>query len=62
MANKTKLGEDMKCSPDAFILSLFDSEGNYIGPGERKILWLGETIDIDDYAANVGLTLPDSGD
>lgn len=52
----------MKLVPDAYILSLFDSDGNYVGPSERKIVWLGEVIDIDEYAATAGLTLPDSGD
>ena len=52
----------MKCSPDEYIMRLFDSEGNYIGPSSRNIMWLGEIINIDDYASNVGLTLPDSGD
>jgi len=52
----------MKASPDAVILNLFDADGNYIGPGERKIVFLGEVIDIDEYAAATGLTLPDSGE
>lgn len=52
----------MKASPDAVILNLYDAEGNYIGPAERKIVFLGEVIDIDEYAASSGLTLPDSGE
>jgi len=44
------------------ILKMYDSEGNYRGPAERKIIFNGEIIDIDEYAAEVGLTLPDSGD
>lgn len=52
----------MKVCPDATILNLFDADGNYIGPAERKIVFLGEVIDIDEYAATAGLTLPDSGD
>ena len=52
----------MKVCPDEFILRLFDAEGNYIGPAERNILWLGEIINIDTYAEQSGLVLPDSGD
>lgn len=50
----------MKIVPDEFILRLFDADGVYIGPAERKILWFGETIDIDEYASESGLVLPDS--
>ena len=50
----------MKTVPDQIILSLFDAEGNYIGPAERKIMFFGEIIDIDEYAAESGLVLPDS--
>jgi len=46
--------------PDAVILNLFDADGNYIGPAEREIVFLGEVINIDDYAAESGLVLPDS--
>lgn len=50
----------MKICPDEAILRLFNAEGVYIGPAERKFLWFGELIDIDEYASNSGLTLPDS--
>ena len=48
--------------PDVVILSLFDENGVYKGPPERKILFQGELIDIDEYATANGLTLPDAGD
>ncbi len=50
----------MKIVPDEAILRLYDADGNYIGPAERKFLWFGELIDIDDYASESGLVLPDS--
>ena len=52
----------MKVCPDEFILRLFDAEGNYIGPSERVFDWFGEIINIDTYAEQTGLVLPDSGD
>jgi hypothetical protein len=41
-------------------LRLFDIDGNYVGPAERKIVFNGEVIDIDEYAAASGLVLPDA--
>jgi|DEB0MinimDraft_10_1074344.scaffolds.fasta_scaffold133426_2 hypothetical protein len=48
--------------PEAQILRLFDSEGNYRGPAERIIVVNGEFINIDDWATENGVTLPDAGD
>lgn len=45
--------------PDVAIFSLFDENGVYTGPPTRKILFLGELIDIDDWAEENGVTLPD---
>ena len=50
----------MKICPDETILRLYDADGNYIGPTGRKFLWFGELIDIDEYASESGLVLPDS--
>ena len=50
----------VQLAPDAIILSLFDEDGNYTGPAERCIVHQGQVINIDDYATQVGLTLPDS--
>ena len=50
----------IQIKPDATILRLYDLDGNYIGPAERKIVFAGEIIDIDEYAAETGLVLPDS--
>ena len=50
----------MKTVPDEAILRLYDAEDNYIGPASRKIMWFGEIIDIDEYASESGLVLPDS--
>ncbi len=52
----------MKVCPDEFILRLYNAEGVYIGPAERTFDWFGETINIDDYAAESGLVLPDAGE
>lgn len=45
---------------DVVILSLFDDNGVYTGPPNRKILFLGELIDIDEYATANGIVLPDA--
>lgn len=50
----------IQLKPDATILRLYDVDGNYTGPAERKIMFNGEIIDIDEYAAETGLVLPDS--
>jgi hypothetical protein len=42
------------------ILTLFDEDGVWQGAPTRKILWDGEVIDIDEYAASSGLVLPDA--
>ena len=50
----------MKIAPDTFILRYFDEDGVWQGPITRKIVVFGEVIDIDEYAAESGLVLPDS--
>lgn len=50
----------MKIVPDHFILMQFDADGVWQGLPTRKIAWDGEVIDIDEYAAESGLVLPDS--
>lgn len=52
----------MMLVPDATILSLFDADGVYTGPAERCFMFMGELIDIDEYAASSGLILPDAGE
>ena len=50
----------MEICPDEAICRLFDADGGENGPAERKFLWFGELIDIDEYASESGLVLPDS--
>jgi len=50
----------MDIAPDFMILSLFDENGVWTGPPSRKVLVQGEVINIDEYAAESGLVLPDS--
>lgn len=48
--------------PDFIILNLFNADGVWEGSPTRKILVNGEVIDIDEYAAQSGLVLPDAGE
>ena len=49
-------------SVKATILSMFDENGVWTGPGERVIFINGEMFNIDDHAEAEGYTLPDAGD
>lgn len=50
----------METSLVGLILSLYDEDGNYNGPMPRKIFHKGVAVDIDEYAATHGITLPNS--
>lgn len=52
----------MMLNPHSFIFNYFDSEGNWTGPAERKLIFNGEVIDIDVWAEENGITLPDAGE
>jgi len=55
--------KDMEFSLKATILNtMYDADGNYIGNPARVLMHNGEVINIDDYAAANGFTLPDSGE
>tara|TARA_R100001510_G_C7527844_1_gene120555 strand:- start:344 stop:514 length:171 start_codon:yes stop_codon:yes gene_type:complete len=45
---------------ESMILGYFDENNVWQGPRLRKLMIDNEVIDIDDYAAEFGLTLPDS--
>ena len=49
-------------SPEIIIMTKFDADGVWTGPAERKILFNGEVIDIDVWAQENGITLPDAGE
>lgn len=51
----------LRLSPETIILSKF-IDGVWTGPAERKIIINGEVIDIDVWAQENGITLPDAGD
>ncbi len=44
------------------ILSFYDEDGNYNGPMPRMIFHKGVAVNIDDYAAEHNITLPDAGE
>lgn len=47
-------------SPEDTIMRHFDSEGVWVGPRTRKIMFNGEVIDIDEWSEESGISLPDS--
>jgi len=47
---------------DSIIMRMYDGEGNYIGPPTRKFVFNGEVIDIDEYAGEYNIVLPDAGE
>ena len=49
-----------KAQIDATILGLFNEDGVWVGSTGRKIIINSEVIDIDEWAEETGLTLPDS--
>jgi hypothetical protein len=50
----------MEISLKGQILQMWDADGNYNGPTYRILVVDGEPVNIDDYAAEHGFTLPDS--
>jgi len=52
----------IRISPEVIILNMFNSEGVWTGPESRKVLINGEAIDIDVWAQENGITLPDAGE
>jgi len=45
---------------ESMILNFFDENNVWQGPTLRKLMIDNEVVDIDEYAAEFGFTLPDS--